>query len=77
MKAASITRDEWLAALGEADRVYDDRAETLAEIAFGCKIPRRTASERLAVLLRSGGATKVFKRVNGRAVPAYLLKAKT
>jgi hypothetical protein len=74
-----ISRDEWLAALGETVKPTNDAALTVSELSvmFGCG--RQAAYLKLNALVRQGRATRVHKRVADcagrlRLQPAYLLK---
>ena len=74
----AISRDEWLAALGEADTPNDPDALTKQELCGLLKVSRSAVQERLARLLAEGKATRTTKIVKdgmGRRlrVPAYKL----
>ena len=57
-----INRDEWLKALGEAERVDDPEAVTVMEFATMLGFAREAASRRLQALVKAGKAEKVTKR---------------
>lgn len=66
-----ITRDEWLAALGEADTPMDQDAVTVSEFAELIGTARMAANTRLVALEKSGKAVRVNKIVvcgDGRRV---------
>lgn len=74
----SITRDEWLKAMGEAAAPADPDALSTAEIAKMFGIPITAASRRLRELVADGKAVRSVKltaMVNGHSkrVPAYKL----
>lgn len=76
--STSITRDDWLKALGEADTPNDPDAVTVAEFATLMGMGRMAATARLVALEKSGKATRVRKIVtcdDGRKirVRAYTL----
>jgi DeoR/GlpR family transcriptional regulator of sugar metabolism len=58
-----INRDDWLAALGDIERVDDQSALTVREFAKVFGYAERTARKRLDVLVESGKATVTSKRV--------------
>lgn len=79
----TISRDEWLAALGEADTPSDPDAVTTAEFATMLGCARCTAQNKLVRLVREGKAVRTMKLVDrgplagSTRVPAYkLVKAK-
>ena len=74
----NISRDEWLAAMGEADTPNDPDALTKLELCALLKISRSAMQERLARMLAEGKATRTTKMTKdgmGRRlrVPAYKL----
>ena len=78
--SAAITRDEWLAALGDAVAPVDPDARTVAELAREFGISRASAYRRVLALVEAGRAIKTWKfaEIDGgaqgrRRVPAYKL----
>lgn len=69
----SISRDEWLAALGEAAKPLDPDAVTTRELAERYGIGVNTALRRVQALVREGRAVRVYKLVGGRREHAYRL----
>lgn len=55
-------------------RIWDDSAETSEEIATKLNLAVRTASEKIHALVKKGTVEKVWKRINGKPVPAYRVK---
>lgn len=78
-RGITISRDEWLKALGESDVPVDPEAVTVAEFAVEFGIALCTASRKLRRLVAEGKATQVQKFVsrqgsNGSVrVPAFKL----
>jgi hypothetical protein len=77
----NISRDEWLAALGDTVKPLNPDALTVTEMAdlFGCG--RQATYSRLKKLVREGAVTRTYKRTldcDGRSCvrPAYLLLKK-
>jgi len=60
---SSISRDEWLAALGEADVPVDPHALTITEFATLMGMGRQAAASRMTALERAGKAVCVRKIV--------------
>jgi hypothetical protein len=60
----NISRDEWLAALNEAQLLpeSDEQALTVWEFQEMFDLPRYTAERRLEALVRAGKATRTNKR---------------
>lgn len=73
----NISRDEWLAALGEAVKPLDPDALTVNEIAAQFNIGRQAAYLQVNRLVEAGRAKKTWKMVdcgNGRRrLTAYTL----
>lgn len=69
----SISRDEWLAALGEAAKPLDPDALTCREIAKLYGIGQQTALRRVTALVSEGRAVRTYKMHEGRRLPAYRL----
>lgn len=74
--SAEISRDAWLAALGDVAAVCDPDAITLRELAAKYAIGYQAAGDRMRVLVQQGKAIKTWKMVGARRVPAYKLNAK-
>ena len=72
--AIPITRDEWLAAIGECDSQFDQSALTIRELATLLNKNPRTVRYMIPRLTLSGIIVKTHKRLNGQVVPAYQLK---
>lgn len=80
MATTIITRDEWLAALGEM-AVNDPLAATIAELqAMVPTINRVTLYRRLLTLIEAGHVTRTWKTVptvsGAKRTPAYRLAGK-
>lgn len=77
-----ITRDDWLAALGDSVKPNNPDALTVVELAQQFGLGRQGAYLRIQKLLRAGQAKRVYKHVEDgagrlRPQPAYVLvKAK-
>lgn len=81
IEGGMITRDEWLAALGEADTPIDPDAVTVSEFGALLGVGRMAASAKLVALVKNGKAAKVHKVItcgDGRRirVSAYRLVKK-
>jgi hypothetical protein len=66
---STISRDEWLQALGEAVKPVDPDALTIQEIAAQFQIGRQSAYLQMTRLVEAGRARKTWKMVacgNGR-----------
>lgn len=80
--SASISRDEWLAALGDAAQPCDPNALTVREAMTMFDMSAAAAARKLAQLVVEGRAVQTYKRVAGpsgisKRVPAYrLVKSK-
>jgi hypothetical protein len=55
-------------------RIYDDTAETVAEIAAKIGLRRAAAGARIRAALAAGSLEKVWRRVGGIHIPAYRVK---
>jgi hypothetical protein len=78
----SITRDDWLRALGEADCPVDDNALTVQELMALLDLTEASAARKAKRLVEDGKAERVRKRVENAAgqritVPAYRLRQPT
>lgn len=62
---SGISRDAWLAALGQADIVDDPDALTITDLARLLGVGERTAYVKAAQLVKSGKAVEVLKRKAG------------
>lgn len=72
--SAGISRDEWLAALGESAQPCEPDALTVWELIERFKGTDRCAMQRrVKQLVADGKARKTFKTYNGRRQPAYVL----
>lgn len=70
----NISRDEWLAALGEAAQPCEPDALTVWELmAQFPDTDRITMQRRVKQLVADGQARRTFKIYNGRRQPAYVL----
>lgn len=74
----TITRDEWMKALGDAVMPTDPDAMTVRELSEMCGIGRRAMDERVRVLVEQGKAIRTRKIVRNavgytRRVSAYRL----
>lgn len=63
-----------VSALLDDGRIWDDNAETVAEMAEKLKLSPRATSDRLKKKLAEGKIEKVWKRVNNIPCQAYRLK---
>lgn len=80
----SVTREAWLAAVGEVAPVPEchDEALTVTELAELLGLRRSAMKERMPALIKAGKARRVSKRVydvmgRPQVVPAYLLIQET
>ena len=75
MASVTITRDEWLEALGDSVRKIEQDAMTVAEVAQKYGISRPSAYRRLRELVANGRARETWKQSSQsrRVVPAYKL----
>jgi DNA-binding Lrp family transcriptional regulator len=69
----NISRDEWLAALGDAAAPCDPDALTTVEIAEQFGISTTIALRRVQALVSEGKAKRTHKIVGARRTPAYKL----
>jgi DNA-binding Lrp family transcriptional regulator len=70
--SAPISRDEWLAALGDAIQV-NPHAVTCLELAAKYGFSRKAMGERLKKLVDAGRARRTVTIRDGRRCPAYVL----
>lgn len=75
---ATITRDDWLKALGDAAGPMDPDALTVRELSEMFGVPRKTMEERLRKLVDAGKAIRAQKIIydslgHPRRVGAYRL----
>jgi hypothetical protein len=70
--SGTISRDEWLAALGETAEC-DPNALTVWELCEQFKADRLAIQRRVRALVADGKARRTFKVYNGRRQPAYVL----
>lgn len=70
---ATITRDEWLKALGEAVKPCDPDALTVRELCQRYGTGSSVMRERVNQLVQQKKAVRVWKIVEARRVPAYKL----
>jgi hypothetical protein len=56
------------------EKTYDQDALTIEEIAQAKGLSTSHARHHAALWVKEGRAERVFKRVNGKTVPAYRLK---
>lgn len=75
MKAQTITRDEWLDALGEVVKPCEPNAVTVNELAERYRIGRQAAFLRVKQLVRDGKARQTWKLQGNRHVRAYALSS--
>ena len=73
-----ISRDAWIAALGNAIQPVDPDALSLSEIAEQFGVCRQTAERRIRQLVKAGRAVRTWKQItmtsgHPRRVPAYKL----
>jgi len=76
--SATINRDEWLKALGDAVKPIEPDALTIKELAVMFGIPRKTMEEQVRKLVEDGKARRTVKYVpnaagHNRRVAAYVL----
>lgn len=71
--SSGISRDEWIAALNEAQPVNDPAALTVTELAELIGISKPAARLRIAALVKAKRAIPTTKRVYRSIVPAYRL----
>lgn len=83
MEVASVKKPNAIAAMLVSEllsdgKIYDDTAETVAEIAAKTGMSNKTTSEHITARVKSGQIEKVWKRsgYQGRPVPAYRVKLK-
>ena len=55
-------------------RIFDDKAQTIEEIAAGAELSARSAYRKVMELIKSGTIEKVWKRGSLRPVAAYRIK---
>lgn len=55
-------------------RIFDESAETIAEMAQSLGIAQRTTRERIVKLIDAGKIERVWKHGPARPIPAYRIK---
>lgn len=76
--SANISRDEWLAAVGDAVQPVDPNALTIREFSEMFSVSIATANRLITEMVASGRAVRTVKAATGAAgvtkrVPAYKL----
>jgi hypothetical protein len=75
MEAAPVKKTNAIAALLTSQlipaSVFDDKAQTMQEIAAAAGIARSTAAAKILKLIAAGQVERVWKRGAGRPIPAY------
>lgn len=71
--SSGISRDEWLAALGDTVKPLDQSALTVRELMAMFGLGLHSTRDRIRRLIESGQAVRVWKMVGSARVPAYKL----